>query len=39
LPPDVEQTLAGTFAHQELIVRLATDPAFLDRARRMLQRG
>lgn len=39
LPPDVEQTLRSTFAHQKLIVRLATDPAFLQRARRALGGG
>jgi hypothetical protein len=36
LPADVEQTLAKTFAQQDLIGRLATDPAFLERARRVL---
>lgn len=39
LPPGVEQTLKKTFAQQKLIVRLATDPAFLDRARRVLGEG
>lgn len=36
LPSDVEQTLHQTFAQQNLIVRLATDAAFLQRARRVL---
>lgn len=36
LPPAVEQTLAKTFAQQDLIARLATDGAFRDRARRVL---
>ena len=36
LPPDVEQVLAKTFAQQDLILRLATDKAFRERARRML---
>ena len=36
LPPDVEQVLRETFAHQQLIVRLATDPAFLAHARQVL---
>ena len=36
LPPAVEQTLQRTFAQQKLIVRLATDAAFLERARRVL---
>ena len=36
LPADVEQTLQKTFAQQDLIVRLSTDAAFLERARRVL---
>jgi len=36
LPPTVEQVLRRTFAQQALVVRLATDAAFLQRARRTL---
>ena len=36
LPPDVEQTLTKTFAQQDLILRLATDKPFRERARRVL---
>lgn len=39
LPPAVEQTLRETFVQQQLIVRLATDEAFLARARRVLGDG
>jgi len=36
---DVERTLAKTFTEQNLGLRLATDAAFLQRARRMLATG
>lgn len=36
LPPAIEQTLAKTSAQQKLIMRLATDRAFLQRARRAI---
>lgn len=36
LPPAVEETLAETFAQQDLIARLAEDPAFRARARHVL---